>query len=331
MLEQARTPLPWHEPLWAALAAQPQFAHAYLFCGAAGAGKRHFAAAFAGWLMCDQPGPQGPCQQCRSCLLRQAGSHPDLLLIEPEEEGKAIRVDAIRQLVGFISQTAQQGGRKVVVLHPAEAMNQNAANALLKSLEEPTAETYLLLISDQPSRLLPTIRSRCRVQPLGLPGLQQARDWLGAELPDVDDNQRTLLLQMAMGAPLRALDLHQQGAVAHREKVVEGVKALLKGQISAPRLAEQWNSIALDLLLDWFAAWTLELLKLNQGAQEAASSADMDKVLGYLASRIQASELLDWQDWLLQHRRQFDNKANLNRQLFLEKLLARWKMLAERR
>jgi len=170
----------------------------------------------------------------------------------------------------------------VVVLHPAEAMNQNAANALLKSLEEPTAETYLLLISDQPSRLLPTIRSRCRVQPLGLPGLQQARDWLGAELPDVDDNQRTLLLQMAMGAPLRALDLHQQGAVAHREKVVEGVKALLKGQISAPRLAEQWNSIALDLLLDWFAAWTLELLKLNQGAQEAASSADMDKVLGYL-------------------------------------------------
>lgn len=331
MLEQARTPLPWHEPVWGALVSQPHFAHAYLFCGPAGAGKRAFAGAFAAWLMCDSPSAQGACQQCRSCLLRQAGSHPDLLLIEPEEAGKAIRVDAIRQLVDFITQTAQQGGRKVVVLHPAEAMNQNAANALLKSLEEPTAETYLLLVSDQPSRLLPTIRSRCRVQPLGLPAEQSAQAWLQSELPEVNEVQRTLLLQMAAGAPLKALDLNAQDAIALREKVVEGVKALLKGQISAPKLAEQWNSVALELLLDWFAAWTLELLKLNQGALEAASSADMDKVLGYLAPRIKVSELLDWQDWLLQHRRQFDNKANLNRQLFLEKLLARWKTLAERR
>lgn len=331
MLEQAKTSLPWHSAQWSALVSQPHFAHAYLFCGPSGAGKRAFTSAFAAWLMCDRPAAEGACQQCRSCLLRQAGSHPDLLLIEPEEAGKAIRVDAIRQLVDFISQTAQQGGRKVVVLHPAEAMNQNAANALLKSLEEPTAETYLLLVSDQPSRLLPTIRSRCRVQPLGLPAEQPAQDWLQAELPDVDERQRRLLLQMAAGAPLKALLLKEQDAIAQREKVVEGVKALLKGQVSAPKLAEQWNSVALDLLLDWFAAWTLELLKLNQGAQEIANSADMDKVLSYLAPRVSVSALLDWQDWLLQHRRQFDNKANLNRQLFLEKLLARWKVLAERR
>ena len=321
------TAMPWHQGHWQALVGQQHFAHAYLFTGPSGAGKRAFASAFAAWLMCEQPTGGQACQQCRSCLLRQAGSHPDLLSIAPEEQGKAIRVDAIRQLVDF----AQQGGRKVVLLQPAEAMNQNAANALLKSLEEPTADTYLLLISDQPSRLLPTIRSRCRVQPLGAPGQQQALSWLAAELPDSTAEQQGLLLQMAGGAPLRALALQQMDALALRDKVVEGVKALLKGQISAPRLCEQLNAVPVELLLDWFADWTLDLLKLQQRAQETASNADMDKVLGYMAQRVQPLALLHWQEWLLAHRRQFDNKANLNRQLFLEKLLAEWKTLAERR
>ena len=323
--------MPWHQGHWQALVAQTQFAHAYLFTGPSGAGKRAFAGAFAAWLMCEQPAAGQACQQCRSCLLRQAGSHPDLLTIAPEEEGKAIRVDAIRQLVDFIAQTAQQGGRKVVVLHPAESMNQNAANALLKSLEEPTADTYLLLISDQPSRLLPTIRSRCRVQPLGPPAAEQARSWLAGQLPDSTPEQHQLLLQMAGGAPLRALTLQQMDALALRDKVVEGVKALLKGQISAPRLCEQWNAVPMELLLEWFADWTLDLLKLQQQAQDVARNADMDKVLGYMAQRVQPLALLHWQEWLLAHRRQFDNKANLNRQLFLEKLLAEWKTLVERR
>jgi len=325
------TAMPWHQGTWQALVTQSHFAHAYLFTGPSGAGKRAFATAFAAWLMCDQPAGGQACQQCRSCLLRQAGSHPDLLSIAPEEQGKAIRVDAIRQLVDFIAQTAQQGGRKVVLLHPAEAMNQNAANALLKSLEEPTADTYLLLISGQPSRLLPTIRSRCRVQPLGAPDQQQALAWLAGELPDCSAEQQRLLLQMAGGAPLRAVALQQMDALALRDKVVEGVKALLKGQISGPRLCEQWNAVPVELLLDWFADWTLDLLKLQQQAQDAASNADMDKVLGYMAQRVQPLALLHWQEWLLAHRRQFDNKANLNRQLFLEKLLAEWKTLAERR
>lgn len=331
MLEAARYPAPWHQPLWQRLTVQQDFAHAYLFTGQAGSGKRRFAGAFAALLMCDTPVDGLACDQCRSCHLRLAGSHPDLLLLEPEEEGKAIRVDAVRQLVDFISQTSQQGGRKVVVLQPAEAMNVNAANALLKSLEEPSAETYLLLVSDQPSRLLPTIRSRCRVQPLVLPGYEEALTWLAAQLPERSASDCALLLQMAGGAPLRALSLAQLDALNQREKVVEGIKALLKGQVAPSRLAEQWNPIPIELLLDWFCDWTLDLLKLQQQASDTSVSADMNKVLGYMAQKLEVTRLLAWQDWLLEHRRLFASKANLNRVLFLEKALVQWKNLLERR
>ena len=331
MLEPVRKPAPWHQPGWQRLTAQQDFAHAYLFTGQPGCGKRRFASAFAAFLMCDTPDAGVACDACRSYQLRLAGSHPDLLMLEPEEEGKAIRVDAVRQLVDFISQTSQQGGRKVVVLQPAEAMNVNAANALLKSLEEPSAETYLLLVSDQPSRLLPTIRSRCRVQPLNLPGADEAAAWLTEQLPDRSTDDCALLLQMAGGAPLRALSLAQVDALAQREKVVEGIKALLKGQAAPSKLAEQWNPVPIELLLDWFCAWTLDLLKLQQQASDAAVSADMDKVLGYMAKKLDVAKLLAWQDWLLEHRRLFASKANLNRVLFLEKALVQWKNLLERR
>lgn len=331
MAESGMQPCPWHLPAWSALVNQPRHAHAYLFSGLPGIGKRDFAAAFAAWLLCEQPQQGQACGQCRSCMLRQAGSHPDMLLLEPEEEGKAIRVDAVRQLVGFITQTAQQGGRKVIILQPAEAMNQNAANALLKSLEEPTRDTYLLLVSDQPSRLLPTIRSRCLVQALPTPSRDQALQWLAGQLPELSGQQHDALLQMAAGAPLRALALQGLEAAVLREKVVEGVKELLKGQVSASQLTDRWSSVPLELLVDWFCSWTLDLLKLHTQALDQPENSDMDKVLGYMAQRIQPLALGQWQQWLLEHRGMILGKANLNRALFIEAMLIQWKQLLERR
>ncbi|CEA05461.1 DNA polymerase III subunit delta [Pseudomonas saudimassiliensis] len=331
MADAAARPCPWHMPAWEALTAGSRHAHAFLFAGLPGVGKRLFAEAFAAHLLCLQPVASHACGQCRSCLLQQAGSHPDRLVVEPEEQGKAIRIDAIRQLGDFIGQTAQQGGRKVIILHPAEAMNLNAANALLKSLEEPTPDTYLLLVSDQPSRLLPTIRSRCRVQPLITPGHAEALAWLQHSLPDLSPEQHAALLLMAGGAPLRAVALQAIDAASLREQVVEGVKALLKSQQSASQLAERWTSVPLELLADWFCDWTLDLLRLKTGAADVPVNADMDKVLPFMARHLQLPALLDWQSWLLQHRGMLLGKANLNRVLFIETLLIRWKQLLERR
>lgn len=328
MLEVA---CPWHGPLWTSLTTQTQHAHAYLFSGLPGVGKRRFANAFAAYLLCDKPEHGMACGHCRACQLREAGSHPDMLVLEPEEEGKAIRVDAVRQLVDFIGQTAQQGGCKVIVLHPAEAMNLNAANALLKSLEEPTRDTYLLLVSDQPSRLLPTIRSRCRVQTLPAPSNDEALQWLTTAIPELSAEQHQALLVMAGGAPLRALALHAMDAVAMRQQVVADVKALIKQERSPGQVSDAWAKYPLDLLLDWFCSWTLDLLKLHTHAQSVASNQDMDKVLGYVVRFPSARQLMDWQSWLLAHRAMVQGKANLNRGLFVEALLIEWKKLLEKR
>ena len=124
---------PWQDSLWQQLAGRAQHAHAYLLHGPIGIGKRALAERLMASLLCKQPVNLEACGECKSCLLLKAGSHPDNYLLEPEEADKAIKVDQVRDLVSFVVQTAQMGGRKVVLIEPVEAMNINAANALLKS------------------------------------------------------------------------------------------------------------------------------------------------------------------------------------------------------
>ncbi len=320
--------LPWQADLWHSLAARQQHAHAYLLHGPAGIGKRALADQLMALLLCQRPSAHRACGSCKGCLLLAAHTHPDHYVLEPEEVDKAIRVDQVRQLVGFVTQTAQLGGRKVVVLEPAEAMNLNAANALLKSLEEPAGDTVLLLISHQPSRLLPTIKSRCVQQSCPLPRRQQSLDWLAAKLPDVSSSQREELLTLSANSPLSALKLHDGGVLDMRVQVVEGVKKLLKRQQSPSQLAEAWNPHSLILLFDWFCEWAHLILRFQMSGDESGlGAADMQKVVQYLAEKSSPDRLLAFQDWLLAHRQKVLGKANLNRVLLLEALLVQWASL----
>ena len=320
--------LPWQASLWKLLTSRREHAHAYLLHGPAGIGKRALAEQLMALLLCHRPTPDGACGQCKGCMLLGAHTHPDHYVLEPEEVDKAIRVDQVRQLVGFVSQTAQLGGRKVVLIEPAEAMNLNAANALLKSLEEPAGNTVLLLISHQPSRLLPTVRSRCVQQACPMPERNQSLVWLSDQLPDLSVGQRQELLALAAGSPLAALDLHRSGVLEMRVQVVEGVKKLLKQQLSPSQLAESWNALSLILLLDWFCEWTHLVLRYQMTNDEAGlGAADMHKVIQYLAQKSNPAALLPLQDWLLAHRQKVLAKANLNRVLLLEALLVQWASL----
>src|SRR6185312_9049826 len=120
-----------------------------------------FPRLFSKSLLCLKPDLEGKaCNNCRTCSLMQAGSHPDFYQIEPEETGKTIRIDQIRELISELNQTAQQGGYKIAIIAPAEAMQMGAANALLKTLEEPAANTLIMLVSNQPGLLAATLRSR---------------------------------------------------------------------------------------------------------------------------------------------------------------------------
>ncbi|MEE4301787.1 MAG: hypothetical protein V2J24_20285, partial [Pseudomonadales bacterium] len=204
---------PWHLAPWRELLAvteRGRLAHALLLHGPGGWGKRVFARQFARALLeLPRGGAEAVCpgeEGSDADLL----SHPDARIVarEPAPSSGRLRaqitVDQIRALTGFLERTSSAGGRRVVVLERAEELNVNAANALLKSLEEPGPDTHLLLVCDAPSRLLATIRSRCQLHALPPAEPSVARDWLAARLPEGVDVDSTLAL--AGGAPLLALD-----------------------------------------------------------------------------------------------------------------------------
>ncbi|MGY4523452.1 DNA polymerase III subunit delta' [Pseudomonas sp. UBA4617] len=319
---------PWQQALWQQLAGRSRHAHAYLLHGPQGIGKRALAERLMARLLCQQPQGLEACGGCKACLLLKAGSHPDNFVLEPEEADKPIKVDQVRDLVAFVVQTAQQGGRKVVLIEPVEAMNVNASNALLKSLEEPSGDTVLLLVSHQPSRLLPTIKSRCQQVACPQPSLAQSRAWLASALPESDEAERDELLTLAAGSPLMAVSLQAQGVREQRALVTDGVKKLLKQQQSPSQLAEAWNNVPLLLLFDWFCDWAQLILRyqLTQD-EEGLGLADMRKVVQYLAQKSRQAKVLEVQAWLLEQRQKVLGKANLNRALLLESLLAHWLQL----
>jgi DNA polymerase-3 subunit delta' len=267
------TPLPWHrEALARLLAERSRMPHALLIHGAPGIGKLEFARAMAGSVLCETPRDGLACGECPSCHWYSQGNHPDFREILPEasaedgdeaeaEGGKAekaksvfIKIDQVRAVADFVSLTTHRAGYRVLLLHPADALHPNAANALLKTLEEPPPHTLILLVTAYPARLLPTIRSRCRQLGLALPPAKEALEWLEGQ--GVGDAQAALAA--AGGAPLLARDLAQPEEAELRRRVVaelskpSGADALsLAAAIDRPRV---------ERFVYWLQTWVADLL-----------------------------------------------------------------------
>ncbi len=251
------TVLPWHAEDWARLQARRErdaLPHALLLCGAAGLGKRVFAQRFVRGLLCTQPAGGDACGQCRSCLLLAAGTHPDLVELSyglrkdgtPRSE---IVVDQIRELSARLAMNSQLGGWQIACIDPADAMNPAASNALLKTLEEPSAHTLLILLADAPWRLPQTIRSRCQRVEFQLPPTEPALAWLRAE--GVDDG--ALALVAADGNPGLARDWSRNGALERRSEVRKDLAALAAGRGEPVAVVKRWLESEPAQRL-WFAA-----------------------------------------------------------------------------
>jgi DNA polymerase-3 subunit delta' len=260
------TLLPWQGGTWRRLQQahrSGRLPHALLVTGPAGVGKRHLADLLTRSLLCSAPDPEGlPCGRCRDCLLLAAGSHPDRIEIGPDPEGKSdeIKVDRVRRLGETDALTAHRGGWKLIRIDPAHRMNASAANSLLKTLEEPTAQTLILLLSEHPARLAATIRSRCQILNLPLPDEDQAMAWLSERLPGGDPR---VLLHLAHGAPLAALALADR--LAERERLFAGFLAVARGERDPIAEAAAWSRSDLGLVLDWLAGWLSDLLRHASG------------------------------------------------------------------
>ena len=264
-------PLPW---LGDALAQSLALAgaHALLIHGPAGVGHLEFSLLLAQAALCEAPGAVAsgrPCGRCGSCHLVATRVHPDLLIVLPDalrvqlgwvddedskltkadaKPSRELRIDQVRQAIAWSQQTSGRGRGKVLLLHPADAMNGPSANAMLKTLEEPPGRMRLLLTSADPERLLATVRSRCQRLRLALPPTATALAWLNLQLPGLDD--AAALLAAAGGSPLEALAWAQEGLspallAALPRQVALGDASALSGR-ALPRVIELLLKLAHD-------------------------------------------------------------------------------------
>ncbi len=249
--------LPWQRASAAALLSRREaFPHALLIVGPRGIGKHALALNLAQGLLCESPVVDGlACGRCAGCRYAEGGTHPDLLRLElstfdhETQERKAtetIAIDRVRALIDFVQLSSHRQRAKVAVIAPAERMNANAANALLKTLEEPPAGTFLLLVAEAPGRLPATVVSRCRRLPGPQPTPDEARAWLaGHGVPD-----GALALSLAGGAPLLALVHAEPSRLAERALWLEALSrpearsgAIPIAHRRSPRSARGWRPV----------------------------------------------------------------------------------------
>ena len=284
--------------------------HALLLSGPAEIGKRHFAKLFIQHLLCSKPLNNQACGKCKQCVLFSSGGHPDFLCIEPESPGKAISINDIRALAEFAVTTSHQQKWKVALVAPVEAMTLNAANAFLKTLEEPRDEVLLVLVHDQQAPVLPTIRSRCRIVNQRIPPQALVLNWLEQQLKKADTAAEKILAR-AGGRPLRALQFAQDNTLADIEQFERILRQVQSGEAPPISSAAAFEAFPFQQLLEWFISFFSQ--QLTTMAQRGI---------------VAAPRYFVFYDLLLSTRKKLESKTNLNSQLLLEELFLNLRQLA---
>jgi DNA polymerase-3 subunit delta' len=305
--------LPWQARAAADLLANREtFPHALLIHGPRGLGKHALALGLAQGLLCETPRANGlGCGTCPGCHYAIAGQHPDLMRLEllqiDTETGELeavdqIRIDRVRGVISALELSSHRQRARVAVIAPAERMNLEAANALLKTLEEPPAGAYLILVADAPARLPATIVSRCRKLATPRPTADEAKAWLDAQ--GVADPE--LALAQAGGAPLAAFAHADPGVREERRAWVEALSE--PDRLSVTGLAARIDAAGKDerrarlgWVVDWLIAWTADLARLGAGGT-ARQNPDAALALAALARRVAPLPLFRYHRSLLRQR-----------------------------
>lgn len=330
-----------HSKVWSALQARRQrLPHSLLLVGQKGLGKFELARSFAASLLCESPMADGlACGKCLACNWFEQGNHPDFRLLQPEalsedvevEDGKKkpsqqITIDQVRGLDDFFNVGTHRGGLRIVLVNPTEAMNRSTANSLLKTLEEPSAGTLFLMVSSEPMRLLPTIRSRCQVVPVPIPQGKVAVKILA----DEGLAQPERWLAMAGGAPGLALGLAESGQsawldlMASRLGAGRSIDPLLMATELEKAVKDSKGRLQLKQLVEALQKWLVDLTLARNGLPVRYFLPQQTTISG-LADMIPAARLI--QSYRAAITRRQEAEQPLNARLFLEGLFLDYRAL----
>ena len=327
---------PWQTDSWQALQGlRARLPHALLLKGAQGIGKLDLAMNYAQSLLCEKPHADGTaCQECNACHWFEQDGHPDFRLIQPDalsaqddgeeksggkKPSREISVDQIRDLSSFANLSAHCGGYRVVVIHPAETMNSNAANSLLKTLEEPTGKLLFILVTNKPQQLLPTILSRCLSFAVHTPTREVGATWLAQQ---GIKNPEYALAQTGF-APLQALDWAASGEGAEERSILlNSIRQPAK--LDALALADSLQRGAPVHVIHCLQQWCHDLTSAKLAGVVRYFPEQTDEIIK-LAGDISPVALMRFQKELLEARRAAFHP--LNPKLFLESLLLSYRQL----
>ncbi|SFR46582.1 DNA polymerase-3 subunit delta' [Marinobacter daqiaonensis] len=321
----------WLEPVlvrFAEALTQERLPHATLVTGERGVGKRALADAMAALLVCEQrnAGDTRPCGTCRQCQLIEGQSHPDIRVYQPEKS-RMVRIDQVRALSQFAVASPQVARYKVAILDRADQLNINAANALLKTLEEPAADVVLILLQETGRPVLPTIRSRCRVTTVATPTVGQAMPWLSAELAAAEtvasEDRQALALNLAGGAPRLALDYLTGEFLDQRESALEAFRQFMKGATTVAAASRAFRELGHEATLNLMENWASDLARVMAGGE--ARDPGIAEVVRYLGSANPPWRAHQLVDAIRDSRRAMVN--NVNPELETDRLLIQWQQL----
>jgi DNA polymerase-3 subunit delta' len=297
--------------------------HAYLFTGPYGVGRRTLALRFAQALNCPRPiSPGVPCRMCRTCKLIDQMQYPDLSVVQADQVGGMLKVDQVRELQHSLALAPFEGRYRVALLLRFEEANPNAANALLKTLEEPTSQVVLVLTAESAERLLPTIVSRCevlRLRPLPLTLVQQGLQ----NIWGLPDDQARLLAQISGGRPGYALQLHNSpDLLVQRQTWLDDQTRLLSASrvdrfAYAENLAKDKETLRSALRV-WLSYWRDVLLRAG-GASGSIANLDREKEIEGVVTHLSLGQS---QEMVASLERTLDLlESNVNARLATEVLL----------
>ena len=224
--------------------------HAWLLLGAHGGGKASLCKDLAYHALCQNN--HAYCGNCVGCKLLEAGTHPDYIWVSSDDKG-SIAIAQIRSLIETLSQTAHQGGWRIITIEDADGMSISAANALLKTLEEPPSKTIMILLVAQLGKLPATIQSRCQLLHIPLPPFEQGLEWLLQQ--GIGREEATQALTLCQGAPLKALDMVNNKQLAHWQQWRQSLSAFLSGKQGVLETVQLWEQLGQNSLL-----WLMQAL-----------------------------------------------------------------------